>query len=188
MDYKLSSTDTLTNQIKALDLNTWSELVQYVKSLPYGRNENRQDLSLVLKQQKGTCSSKHAFLKLVADFNQIPNIKLIIGLYKMSQENTPKIGSELSKNGMDYIPEAHCYLEINNQKVDITSNNSDFQKIEKDIIVEKEIQPKQVSDYKVAYHKSFLKQWIKDNTLDFSFDEIWTIREQCIENLTEKPK
>ena len=130
MDYNLTSTDTLTIQIKALGLNTWGDLIKYVKSLPYGRNENRQDLSLVLNEKKGTCSSKHAFLKLVADLNQIPNIKLIIGLYKMSQENTPKIGNELSKNGIDFIPEAHCYLQINNEKIDITSNSSDFQKIE----------------------------------------------------------
>lgn len=26
-----------------------------------------------------------------------------------------------------------------------------------------------------------------DNWDDFTFDEIWAIREQCIENLTEKP-
>jgi len=65
--------------------------------LPYGRTANRTDLSLVISEQKGTCSSKHALLKEVADLNGIKGIDLIIGIYKMSEANTPGIGDELSK-------------------------------------------------------------------------------------------
>jgi hypothetical protein len=187
IELRLTGLDPLTKQVNALGIDTWDDLIKHVKSLPYGRNKNRQDLSLVLHEKKGSCSSKHALLKQVADFNGVPNIKLMIGLYKMNQENTPRIGSALIKNAIDYIPEAHCYLLVNNERTDITTNSSEFQKIENDIITEKEIQPHQVSEYKVEFHQKHLRNWIIESGVHFTFDEIWAIREQCIENLTEKP-
>lgn len=105
--------------------------MKYIHSLPYGRNANRHDFSLVLKEKKGTCSSKHALLREVAALNDVPNVRLIIGMYKMSEHNTPNIGDGLSKSGLDYIPEAHCYLMIDKKRVDLTTNNSEFLKIEK---------------------------------------------------------
>ena len=186
MAFKLIASDSLTNQVKSFKIDTWEGLIKYIQSLSYGRTSNRYDISLVLSEKKGTCSSKHALLKQVADLNKIPNVKLILGMYKMNQENTPNIGNELSKNKIDYIPEAHCYLMINNERIDITTNNSEIKKIEKDIISEKEIQPSQVSEYKVNYHKEFLRNWITKSKTNFNFNEIWDIREKCIENLSKK--
>ena len=39
--------------------------------------------------------------------------------------------------------------------------------------------------FKVDYHKGFVKNWLKQTNSEFEFDEIWQIREKCIENLTE---
>jgi hypothetical protein len=186
MDYNLLSSDNLTMQVKNLGINTWSELVKYVQDLPYGRNNNREDLGLVLSEKKGTCSSKHAFLKQISILNKVPNIKLILSIYKMTQENTPNIGEKLSENNINYIPEAHCYLIANNERLDLTTNTSQFQKIKKDILIEQEILPNQVDKFKVEYHKNYLKNWIIDKKIDFNFEEIWNIREKCISNLTSK--
>ena len=71
----------------------WDELVSYIKELPYGRISNREDLTLVLSEQKGSCSSKHVLLKTVAVENQMEDVGLFIGIYKMTRENTPGIGS-----------------------------------------------------------------------------------------------
>lgn len=76
----------------------WNELVDYVKLIPYGRNSNRSDFSLVIKENKGTCSSKHAFLKDYADKNSISNVNLYIGIFKMTEANTTKIYPLLSDN------------------------------------------------------------------------------------------
>jgi extradiol dioxygenase family protein len=103
-----SSTDNLTTLVTEKGIKNWSELIDFTQKLPYGRNENREDLSLVIKENKGTCSSKHSFLKKVADLNNIGNVKLILGMYRMDNLNTPKIGDTILKNGLDYIPEAHC--------------------------------------------------------------------------------
>ena len=162
----------------------WEETVTFVKQIPYGRNANRFDFSLVISENKGTCSSKHAFLKDFADKNNIPNVELIIGIYKMKESNT-KIGKILSENNIDYIPEAHCYLKVNNQRLDVTSEDADFEKIKDDILEEQSIQPFQVSDYKVEYHKEYLRKWIAETFLNHNFEEIWRIREKCIAQLSK---
>ena len=161
----------------------FQELIDTVRQIPYGRNSNRYDFSLVLSENRGTCSSKHAFLKDFADKNQIPNVKLMVGIYKMTEKNT-NIGNILSQHSIDYIPEAHCYLKIDDNVVDVTSTDSDFSKIEKDILDEIEINASQVADFKVDYHKSFIKKWIINTNQRKTFEQIWNIRETCIEKLS----
>ena len=184
-DYKLTSKDKLTGLAKSKGVETWNELTEFIKNLPYGRNINRTDFGLVLSERKGTCSSKHALLKSIADLNNVPNIDLIIGIYRMTESNTPKIGTELTENSIEFIPEAHCYLKINGNRTDLTSEQSEFKKIEKDIIQEKLIEPNQVAKFKVHYHKKFIENWLKESNSEFEFDQIWQIREKCIRNLTE---
>lgn len=163
----------------------FDELIEKVKNIPYGRNANRYNFSLVLSENKGTCSSKHAFLKDFADKNEIENVKLYIGIFKMNEVNTPKLGDLLSRNNIEYIPEAHCYLKINQIAVDATTLDSFYDKIKHDILIEIEIIPNQVSDFKVEYHKAFLKKWITETNQNNTFEEIWEIREQCISKLSE---
>ncbi|MFI0491896.1 hypothetical protein [Flavobacterium sp.] len=162
---------------------TWEENLLFVKNLPYGRNSSRTDLSLIITENKGTCSSKHAYLKDFADKNGIPNIKLVVGIYKMNELNT-KIGSILSENKIEYIPEAHCYLKVDGLRIDCTSSNSNFDKIKDDLLEEIEIEPYQVGDFKIEYHQNFIKNWLAENNSEISFEQIWKIREKCIENLS----
>lgn len=183
--HTLSSNDYFTELVKDKGIHIWSDLIEFTRQLPYGRNLNREDLSLVIKENKGTCSSKHAFLKKVADLNNIKNVKLILGIYRMNNLNTPKIGKVISESGLDYIPEAHCYLKLNNQRIDITSTNSNFEFIKNDIIDEIEITPEQVASFKVNYHKDFLIKWIKENNINLTFNEVWRIRERCIKKLEQ---
>ena len=183
--YTLKSKDPLTLELLASRVETWNNLLEIVRNLPYGRNSNRKDLSLVWKEQKGTCSSKHAFLKHVADLNTIPNIELILGIYKMTESNTRKIGAILTRNGLDYILEAHCYLKQDGKRFDYTSQNSDIKKIENDILEEQIISPSQVVDFKVNFHKNYIRQWIINDKILMSFNEVWAIREKCISNLSQ---
>ncbi len=186
------SKDKLTSLIISLGITNWSELTQYIQNLPYGRNSNRHDLSLVLTEKQGTCSSKHAFLKKIAELNELKNIKLYIGIYKMNQSNTPKIGNILSQNEfdykLDYIPEAHCYLKINGTEKDFTNQYSNFENLRSDILEEIEIEAHQVNKFKVNYHQDFMRKWIENQNKKYddviNFDRIWKLREQCISNLS----
>ena len=184
MEYEFTSQGKYTQKLVDYGIQDFQSLLFFVRSLPYGRNANRKDLYLVISESKGTCSSKHAFLKAVAEENNFDDIKLILAIYKMTESNTPKIGNVLSENGLDYIPEAHCYLKHKNERVDITSVTSNFSKIEDSILEEIEIEPHQVSEFKVKYHKNYLKNWLAETALDITFEALWGIREKCIENIT----
>ena len=179
------SDDELTTQIIEAGIVTWNDLVRSVQNFHYARNANRFDLDLVWHERKGTCSSKHAFLKHISELNKIPNVKLFLAFYKMDAQNTPGVGNVLNEYSLEFIPEAHCYLKINEKVTDITNSNSDFEKLRNDILEEISIEPNQVADFKIDYHQKFLKNWIIENQIPFTFEEIWNIREKCIKKLSE---
>ena len=184
-DYELLSKDTLTYLILRKGIKTWVELIEFVQSLPYGRNQNRNDLSLVLSQEIGTCSSKHALLKTVADLNNIPDVQLKLCIFEMNSINTPKIAKVLKNEVVDRIVEAHCYLQINQNCYDFTTFESDINQLKDDILFEKTIEPKDINLNKVEFHKYYLKDWIKNNKLPVTFEMVWQLRERCIKALSK---
>ena len=181
---KLESKDAMTSLLIEQEIMTWDDFLNHVRTIPYGRNSNRSSFDLVLKENKGTCSSKHALIKQVADRNGIEGVQLIMGMYKMNVVNTKGIGDHLEENGLEYLPEAHCYLKINGKRIDLTSPKADIINIQDDIIEEQIIDVEQVGQFKIDYHKDFLKKWIRESKLNQSFDEIWSIRERCIAELS----
>lgn len=183
-NYNLNAQDALTQLVKRKSINTWVALVNYVQQIPYGRTSSRHDLSLVVTENVGSCSSKHAILKSIADANKIPHVALVLGMYKMDANNTPKIGTTLQDSGLSYIPEAHCYLKVEGVPMDVTTISSNFKTIKDAILTEVEIQPEQVITFKIEFHKNYLKQWLKDEGVDMDFKTLWDIREACITKLS----
>lgn len=164
--------------------NTFEEACLYIKNLPYKRNENKENIFCVIEDQGGTCSSKHAFLKHYANENNIENVKLILGIFKMNSKNTPKISEVLEKYNLKEIPEAHNYLKISNQIHDYTRRNSKPEDFVNDLVEEIEILPSQITTFKIEYHKKIIKKYLKENPeIPYSAEEFWQIREECISAL-----
>lgn len=182
----LKSEDELTVQIIEAGIVTWNDLIRSVQNFHYERNSNRFDLDLVWEERKGTCSSKHAFLKHISELNDIPNVKLLLAFYKMDEQNTPGVGTVLEEYSLQFIPEAHCYLSINNEVLDITKVNSDFADYSAAILETKEIKPTDVIENKITWHRQFLAKWIEEHQLEITLDELWFIREKCIQALEKK--
>jgi hypothetical protein len=140
---------------------------------------------LIIPENKGTCSTKHAFLKQLAVESKEVAVKLYIGIYQMNEVNTKGVGSVLNNYNLDYIPEAHTYLKINGNLLDITRTAENEASFEDSLLLEQEILPHQIADYKVQWHQNYLNQWISDEQLPYSFKEIWKIREDCILAMSE---
>jgi len=168
------------------EITTLAKCMQVLRKMPYGRNADRSDLGLVLTENKGTCSSKHALVKAIAIEQDISTVQLILCIYKMNVNNTPGIGNHIDNAGLPYIPEAHCYLRIEDVRVDLTNANSSVDNIANDILHEELILPPQVSEYKVETHHQFIKEWIISKNIASDFDSVWRIREKCISSLSEK--
>ena len=159
---------------------------RYVHQLPYGRNANRTDFRLVLTEGRGTCSTKHALLAELACETLLP-VALTLGMYEMHERNTPGVGPVLSKYGLSYIPEAHCYLIYEGVRIDVTRSGVESTELISQFLYEETITPEQIGGYKVQLHQQFLQQWLTKTALThrFSFEEIWRIREECILALSQ---
>jgi len=183
--FNINDSEGLSKACCAIGLKTFNAVCNYIKGLPYGRNSNRSNFNLVLIENKGTCSTKHAFLKQVAIENNQHHVTLCIGIYKMMESNTKGIGSILKHYNLEYIPEAHTYLKLNNTILDITRTVTSEISFENSLLKEITIMPEQIGDYKVNLHKTFLQDWIKTHQVPYTLKELWFIRERCINALNQ---
>jgi hypothetical protein len=184
-NFEIKPTREISKEFSKRNILTFHEATQYIRNFSYGRNSSKDDLKIIFTENKGTCSTKHAILKQLADENNFLNIKLMLGIFKMNAENTPKVENTLLKNNLKYIPEAHNYLKYENNFFDFTkSSSADFVK---DLLFETEIPPNEINQPKIQIHKKFLINWLNENKdINYSLDEIWQIREQCIQDLSEE--
>jgi hypothetical protein len=160
--------------------SSYRSAARYLHELPYGRNSDRADFRLVLPEHRGTCSTKHALLAAVALEQSLP-ITLTIGIYDMTEANTPGVGRVLAQHGIDRIPEAHCYLRHAGHRVDITRSGVAPRASIASFHPEWVIEPSQIGAHKVALHQQYLRGWLRERQhLALPFEELWRIREACI--------
>ncbi|MGN6566571.1 MAG: hypothetical protein ACTHJ0_01395 [Flavipsychrobacter sp.] len=182
-DFEIASGEKISLLFVERNIYTFSEAAQFIKALPYKRNTNKKDISCVLIDSHGTCSTKHALLKQLAHENGQGDFKLIMGIFRMNKRNTPIIAPILNQYGLEYIPEAHIYLKYHDLILDYTRKNSTPLDFLSDLLEEKEITPEEVVDFKVGYHKGFITKWQTKEHIDYSPLDLWDIREECINAL-----
>ena len=158
---------------------------KHVSSVPYGRNIHPDYPLIVLSEGHGTCSTKHALLRRLA-VEQHLDIALVLGIYEMTEQNTPGVGTVLFKHRLAILPEAHCYLRAAGKRIDVTrgTDQAPAEAISR-FLHEEDIDPTQITDYKAAIHKQFLSNWIADNggLGGRSLADMWNTREECIARL-----
>lgn len=160
---------------------------EFVNGLPFGRNAACADKMAVLREGRGTCSTKHALLRRLA-LEQNLEINLVLGIYVMSEQNTPGVGDVLAKYGLTALPEAHCYLRSGKRRIDVTrvTERDAVERIAQ-FLHEETISPDQIGEYKADVHRKFLEKWVASSDLNvtYTLEELWTIREECIAALTQ---
>ncbi len=184
-NFKIQQNGEISKEFLKRNIHTFSEATEFINNLNYGRNENKNNLKTIFTDNCGTCSTKHSILKKLAEENNESEIKLILGIFKMNANNTSEIKETLKKNNLEYIPEAHNYLKYVNEIFDFTKIGSKPSDFENDLLEEIEILPNQITTFKVEYHKKFLQNWLNENNnIELNLNELWKIREECIQNLT----
>lgn len=156
----------------------------YIRDMPYGRNADKYDLLTVFSDGCATCSTKHAVLKKLVDEHDVEGVQLILCMFQMTAENTPSVKNILERTGLPYMLEAHNYLRINGEILDVTKKHWSILQFMDAWVEEHEIQPEQITDYKVAYQKAYLKKWLEEHDeIKYSLEELFAIREECIKAL-----
>jgi len=176
----LTTDGPITRLFRAAGTHDFPGAALHVLGLPYGRITDRSRFWLVLEEGRGTCTTKHATLAELAREQGI-EVQLMLGIYEMSEGNTPGVGRVLSAHGLPYIPEAHCYLRCQGERVDMTGVPPGAAPIER-FLHEEPIIVDQIGAYKNDLHRRFLRDWSArtETVRGRSLDDVWRIREECI--------
>lgn len=152
---------------------------RWIESLPYGRNRRPVDYRLVPIEQRGTCTTKHAFLAALSHEQGCP-LQLLVCYFDMSGQTHPAVAETLAHAGLASIREAHCLIGFEGKIFDLTGlppsdplpEYSDFAQLPLDQL-----------DQKQALHRAALATWAEKKRISMSIQRLWSIREQCIRDL-----
>jgi len=175
-----SASGLFTSLFRAAGVNDFAGAARHLLILRYGRIADRSKFWLVLAEGRGTCTTKHALLAELAREQGI-DAHLTLGIYEMNERNTPGVGRVLSSYGLEYIPEAHCYLYYEHGRIDVTGVPPGAEPIDH-FLHEEPITVDQIGAYKNDLHRRFLRDWITrtDTLRGRSLEEVWRIRDACI--------
>ncbi|WP_200918001.1 hypothetical protein [Jeongeupia sp. HS-3] len=180
--FPFSVSGPLSKAVAALGFSSFEQLAAFVQALPYGRTAANDDPLSVITENCGTCSSKHKLLAALAHECGHMEVQLTVGLFKMSEENTPGVGSILRAAHLSYIPEAHCYLAVGSKRYDFTGLPKGSASPFEALIEEHVVLPAELSDAKIELHKRAVAHWAASAGITTA--DAWATREACIAALS----
>jgi hypothetical protein len=121
-DKKVRDAGPVARTFLGLGIEDFQEACRYVLELPYGYNSNRDDLMTLFKENKGSCTTKHAVTAtLAAELNM--GIEKHIGIYAMTEVLVTGAQEILNAYDLPYIPMVHCFLVYQDLCVDLSEGN-----------------------------------------------------------------
>jgi hypothetical protein len=160
-DKPISDFGTISKKFLSLGIHTFIDACRYVHRLPYGYNSDPDDLMILFKENKGTCTTKHAVIATLADELDLP-IEKNVGIYAMTEEIVTGTNKILKKYHLPYVPMIHCYLVYGKYRVDLSegNNNGKNRPIE-EFLYSQQVEPNiSEKDEYMLYRKA-----LKDNIL-----------------------
>jgi hypothetical protein len=112
----------ISNKFLKININTFLEACRFVHKMPYGYNSDRDDLLILFKENKGTCTTKHSVIgTLSAELGL--GIHKTIGIYAMTEAIVTGTKEILHTYALPFVPMVHCYLAHDGVRVDLTEGN-----------------------------------------------------------------
>ena len=178
LQFRISGGSALCEEVRSRGFDFFEDLAEHVRKLPYGRTSNAQDPLALLRQGRGTCSAKHQLLAAVAQDCGHSEVQLTVGIYEMSEDNTPGVGTVLNAASLTSIPEAHCYLSIEGERFDFTGLSAGRLSPFAALLAEYTASPTNLSHVKAELHQEAIAAWASDQGI--SQEAAWATREACI--------
>lgn len=113
----------ISKEFIRLGIKGFSDACRYVHQLPYGYNSDRDDLLILFKEGRGSCTTKHAVIATLAEEIGLPILKNI-GIYPMTEDIVTGTNEILDKFNLLYVPMVHCFLVFQDYRVDLTEGNN----------------------------------------------------------------
>ncbi|MFW9829738.1 MAG: hypothetical protein ACFFEY_19345 [Candidatus Thorarchaeota archaeon] len=144
-----------------LGIKSFRAACEYVHGKEYGYNTDYEDKMIFFKENKGTCTTKHATIAGLAEELNIPLYKHV-GVYKFTEVISRGANKILRKYGVPYIPMVHCFLVYKDFRFDLTEGNCNG----KDTTIEEFIYEQKVDPF-ISRKEEYLllKKVIKEELL-----------------------
>ena len=121
-DAEIEDKGEISKKFLELGITSFREACEYVHNIEYGYNSDYDDKMIFFKENKGTCTTKHAVITGLAEELNIPLYKYI-GVYKFTDEISTGTNEILKKYDLPYVPMVHCFLVYNDYRFDLTEGN-----------------------------------------------------------------
>jgi len=121
-DKDITGDGIVSQQFLSIGIKGFHDACRYVHQLPYGYNSDSDDLLILFKENRGTCTTKHAVVGTLAEELALPIVKTI-GIYEMTEVLVTGTDRILEKYGLPYVPMVHCFLGYDRYRVDLTEGN-----------------------------------------------------------------
>jgi len=122
-DAEISGPGAISNEFLRLHITGFNDACRHVHQLPYGYNSDRDDLLILFKEGRGSCTTKHAVIATLAEELSLPIVKNI-GIYRMIEDLVTGTNEILGRFNLPYVPMVHCFLVYQNYRVDLTEGNN----------------------------------------------------------------
>jgi hypothetical protein len=73
-DFDIKSKGEISIEFLDRNILTFNQALLFIRQIPYGRNPDKYNLASVFTDNFGTCSTKHALLKRLADENNFEKV------------------------------------------------------------------------------------------------------------------
>jgi hypothetical protein len=184
-DKPISNVGPISAKFLSLGIHSFSDACRYVHVLPYGYNTDRDDLMILFKENKGTCTTKHAVIATLAEEQSLPIVKNI-GIYRMSEEIVTGTNEILAKFHLPYVPMIHCFLVYGEFRVDLSegNNNGKNRPIE-DFLYTQQVDPNiSAKDEYFLYRRALEEQILKRKEMaEVDIRQILLAREEGLKKL-----
>jgi hypothetical protein len=122
-DKSISTAGPISEKFLSLGVGRFIDACRYIHILPYGFNTDRDDLMILFKENRGTCTTKHAVIATLANELNLP-IEKNIGIYAMTEQIVAGTNEILAKYSLPYVPMVHCFLIYGKNRVDLSEGNN----------------------------------------------------------------
>ncbi len=121
-DKEIKPLGLISKKFLELGIKSFKEACEYVHNVEYGYNTNYEDKLIFFKENKGSCTSKHATIAGLAEELGIPLYKEVC-VYKFTEDITTGANEILKKYDLPYVPMVHCFLTYEKFRFDLTEGN-----------------------------------------------------------------
>ena len=121
-DAEIEDKGEISKNFLELGITSFREACEYVHNIEYGYNSDYDDKMIFFKENKGSCTTKHAVITGLAEELNIPLYKHI-GVYKLTEEISNGTNEILKKYDLPYVPMVHCFLVYKGYRFDLSEGN-----------------------------------------------------------------